>query len=134
MSNFPKFGIDDKVIVDGNANVLFEVVGYETRKTVHGVYTEYHLFHLRDGCSAERCEIPEHRLSLAKKADAKCNLEPKRVIFNPPATVVLWEDGTRTVVKVHNEPFDCEKGLAMAILRRDYGSGIRKLFKTYCGE
>lgn len=58
----------------------------------------------------------------------------KRVIFNPPATIVLWEDGTKTVVKCHNEPFDKEKGLAMALLRAKHGSGIRKLFKKWCAD
>ena len=58
----------------------------------------------------------------------------ERVIFNPPATIVLWKDGTKTVVKVHNEEFDKEKGLAMAILRSEYGAGIRKLFRKWCGD
>lgn len=39
----------------------------------------------------------------------------KKVIFNPPATIVIWADGKKTVVKAHKEPFDPEKGLAMAI-------------------
>lgn len=58
----------------------------------------------------------------------------KRVIFNPPATIVLWKDGSKTVVKVHNEEFDKEKGLAMAILRSEYGAGIRKLFRKWCAD
>lgn len=39
----------------------------------------------------------------------------KKVIFNDPATIVFWNDGTKTVVKADDEPFDPEKGLAMAI-------------------
>lgn len=43
----------------------------------------------------------------------------KNVIFNPPATVVYWSDGTKTVVKCStNDKFDTEKGLAMAIAKR----------------
>ena len=61
-------------------------------------------------------------------------LNIRRVIFNPPVTIVLWEDGTKTVVKCHNEPFDKEKGLAMALLRAKHGSGIRKLFKKWCAD
>lgn len=41
----------------------------------------------------------------------------KNVIFNPPATIVFWKDGTKTVVKAQGETFDPEKGLAMAISR-----------------
>ena len=42
--------------------------------------------------------------------------EIKNVIFNDPATIVFWEDGTKTVVKCQDgDEFDPEKGLAMAI-------------------
>lgn len=41
-----------------------------------------------------------------------------RVIFAPPATIVFWEDGTKTVVKCENEPFDAEKGIAMAVAKK----------------
>lgn len=47
----------------------------------------------------------------------------KDVIFNPPATIVIWTDGTKTVVKAQNdEPFDPEKGLAMAIAKKAMGN------------
>lgn len=42
----------------------------------------------------------------------------KKVIFNPPATIVFWADGTETVVKCENEPFDAEKGIAMAVAKK----------------
>lgn len=40
------------------------------------------------------------------------------VIYNPPATIVFWEDGTKTVVKADGEDFDREKGLAMAFMKK----------------
>lgn len=46
----------------------------------------------------------------------------KKVIFNDPATIVLWEDGTKTVVKAEGEKFDPEKGLAMAISKKALGN------------
>lgn len=47
----------------------------------------------------------------------------KNVIFNPPATVVYFEDGTKTVVKCQKgDEFDAEKGLAMAVAKRAYGN------------
>ena len=46
----------------------------------------------------------------------------KNVIFNNPATVVYWTDGTKTVVKAENEDFDPEKGLAMAISKKVLGN------------
>lgn len=43
----------------------------------------------------------------------------KNVIFNPPATIVFWTDGSKTVVKCNaKEEFDPEKGMAMAIAKR----------------
>lgn len=49
--------------------------------------------------------------------------EIKNVIFNPPATIVFWDDGTKTVVKAQNgEHFDPEKGLSMAIAKKHFGN------------
>ena len=47
----------------------------------------------------------------------------KKLIFNPPATIVFWNDGTKTVVKCQNyEEFDPEKGLAMAFFKKMHGN------------
>lgn len=46
----------------------------------------------------------------------------QNVIFNDPATIVIWVDGTKTIVKADNEPFDPEKGLAMAISKKFFGN------------
>lgn len=46
----------------------------------------------------------------------------KKVIFNDPATIVMWTDGTKTVVKAQDEGFDPEKGLAMAIAKKALGN------------
>ena len=49
---------------------------------------------------------------------------PDRVVFNGPATIAFWPDGTKTIVKCQdNEPFDPEKGVAMAILKKVFGGG-----------
>lgn len=45
-----------------------------------------------------------------------------RVIFSNPATIVLWADGTKTVVKAHREAFDPEKGLAMCFMKKALGN------------
>lgn len=47
---------------------------------------------------------------------------PKKVIFNDPATIVYWKDGTKTVVKAEGEPFDPEKGLVMAVSKKHLGN------------
>lgn len=45
-----------------------------------------------------------------------------KVIFNKPATIVFWSDGTKTVVQAQDEAFDKEKGLAMAIAKKAMGN------------
>lgn len=46
----------------------------------------------------------------------------KKVIFNDPATIIFWNDGTKTVVKANDESFDPEKGMAMAISKKMLGN------------
>jgi hypothetical protein len=48
------------------------------------------------------------------------------VIFNDPATIVFWVDGSKTVVKTQNgEAFDKEKGLAMCYWKKHTGNNGR---------
>ena len=61
------------------------------------------------------------------------------VIFNNPATIVFWSDGKKTVVKAEGEPFDPEKGLAMAIVKKLFGTNESKsnyndIFKKWIPE
>jgi len=61
----------------------------------------------------------------------------EKVIFNKPATVVYWEDGSRTVVKLGaGEKWDKEKGLGMAISKKFFGNkgNYNEVFKTYIEE
>jgi len=59
-----------------------------------------------------------------------------KVIFNNPATIVLWSDGTKTVVKCdERDEFDPEKGLAMAICKKHFGGGFyNDVFKKWIPE
>lgn len=49
-------------------------------------------------------------------------LRIKEVIFNNPATIVFWNDDTKTIVKANDDAFDPEKGLAMAITKKFLGN------------
>lgn len=64
-----------------------------------------------------------------------CNVSIRKVIFSNPATIVLWSDCTKTVVKCGpDDIFDKEKGLAMAIVKKMAGNDSRfhKVFKKWC--
>ena len=53
----------------------------------------------------------------------RMSLTIKDVIFNPPATIIFWMDGTKTVVKDQGEVFyDPEKGMAMAVAKKAFGN------------
>lgn len=64
---------------------------------------------IRSGALYPRCEGK-------KTASATNTAAIKDVIFAPPATIVYWSDGSKTVVKCS------EKGLAMAIAKRCGGN------------
>lgn len=61
----------------------------------------------------------------------------KQVIFNDPATIIYWTDGTRTVVKCQDGGiYDPEKGLAMAISKKALGNkgNYCEIFKHWLPE
>ena len=63
--------------------------------------------------------------------------EIKDVIFNEPATIVMWSDGTKTVVKCQEgEGYDPEKGMAMAISKKALGNkgNYCEVFKKWLPE
>ena len=58
----------------------------------------------------------------------------ERVIFNNPATIVYWDDGTKTVVKCQEgDTYSQETGLAMAISKKVFGnnSSYNEVFKQW---
>lgn len=61
-------------------------------------------------------------------------IKVKEVIFHDPATIVYWEDGTKTVVKCQDEEFDKEKGLLAAIAKKVYGNkgNFNNIIKKHC--
>lgn len=82
------------------------------------------------------------RIEEAKKKVAEYNFCQKyfgikKVIFSCPATIVLWEDGTKTVVKSGDyDVFDPEKGLAMAIAKKALGNkgNYYNVFREWLSE
>lgn len=73
-------------------------------------------------------------------ADVMCkfnlngNFNIKNVIFNSPATIVIWDDGTKTVVKCQeDDEYSEETGLAMAIAKKALGNqgNFNNVFKKW---
>lgn len=73
----------------------------------------------------------------AKNAERKTDMRIKKVIFNKPATIVIWGDGSKTIVKSGDyDVFDPEKGLAMAIAKKALGNqgNYYEVFKKWLPE
>ena len=61
----------------------------------------------------------------------------KNVIFNDPATVVIWDDGSKTVVKCQpGDTYSKETGLALCIAKKFLGNkgNFNDVFKKWIPE
>lgn len=94
----------------------------------YGGHTVEYSRYWRNGISTD------YKTALNNRYGLHHSLPIKKVIFNDPATIVFWNDGTKTIVKAHNEKFDPEKGMAMAIAKYYLGSMYVKSFKTFISE
>ena len=112
-----------------------QLIGYiETvEKNMHDgltrviLHTGHELTFLQGDLIADRggnLSIRYGGLNAGKKSASAANTAAiKDVIFAPPATIVYWSDGSKTVVKCsEKDVFDPEKGLAMAIAKRCGGN------------
>ena len=65
------------------------------------------------------------------------NVNIEKVIFNDPATIVIWTDKTKTIVKCQpGDEFDKELGLAMCISKKYFGNkgNYNEVFKKFIPE
>lgn len=109
-------------IADINGN-LVEVVFSAIKRGIYYYYKD-----LEQGYHAEAYN-PKKRKDETKMTGIK------RVIFQAPATIVFWADGTKTVVKCSkNDIYDAEKGLAMAVLKKYWGKGYYNRMKKLLPE
>jgi len=79
------------------------------------------------------CMIPNYMLGDKKMRNITKDI--KRVIHSDPATIVYWNDNSKTVVKAQNgEPYDKEKGLSMCIIKKlcDNKGNFNEVFKKWC--
>lgn len=69
----------------------------------------------------------------------ECKIRPTfaidKVLFNPPATIVFWLDGTKTVVKCkEGEEFSEWAGIALCLAKKLYGPNFHKIFRAHCSD
>ena len=87
--------------------------------------------------TAKKNETKKPVDSFETKQSTNRRVKIRDVIFSDPATVVFWDDNTKTVVKTRGgEKYDKEKGLAMAIIKKITGNtgSYYNIFKEWCGD
>lgn len=115
---------------------------YEQRKSDKFWTKENPNLYISTDCNSGKSLADERTKNIYKRmvnsmygANPYYRPEIKDVIFNDPATIVFWTDGTKTVVKCQEgDIFDPEKGLTMAIAKKVYGNkgSYCNVIKKWC--
>lgn len=84
-----------------------------------------------DAIDAMTYALYSSRLSLLNTTMPKL----KKIILNDPATIILWSDNTKTIVKKNSKDkkFDPEKGIALCYMKRALGNkgNYNNIFKEW---
>ena len=86
--------------------------------------TKYNEMFKKEDKNMSKLFIAESKGVWPDEADVKDLI--KNVIFSGPCTIVQWSDGDKTIVRCENDDFDKEKGLAMAIVKKFFGTNESK--------
>lgn len=106
------------IIVDGK-EIPVTITNMETERFSYESVMKIKLNGIVDGCSSVGYKNPR-RIGVPK---IPSDMIYKRVIFNDPATIVIWEDGTKTIVKCQKgDVYDPEKGLALCFMKKALGN------------
>lgn len=116
-------------IVSGSA---MDVINKYIEEDINMTKTAYNYF-FKNGDSIKTT----HKIIFEKDHEMDIRDNIKDVIFNDPATIILWKDGSKTVVKAQEgELYDPEKGFAMAISKKVLGGqgNYYEVFKKWIPE
>ena len=115
---------------------------YEQRKSDKSWTKENPNLYISTDCNSEKSLDDERTKNIYTRmvnsmygANPYYRPEIKNAIFNDPATIVFWTDGTKTVVKCQEgDIVDPEKGLTMAIAKKVYGNkgSYCNVIKKWC--
>lgn len=91
----------------------------------------------------ENCDLADEEEEAESEADDCDECPPlwgvpdiDRIIFSPPATVIFWDDGEKTVVKcAEGQQYDRYNGFCAAVCKRLFGSSsAAKKIMDFCDE
>ena len=135
---YPMFGIEPNGLyhaIDPNklSNILGpiedrmnEKEGEKEKMNSYKIDAEYFTIDTKVRDSFEKKYIEYGKAFKALERYSYCQYpipQIKNVIFNYPATIVFWNDDTKTVVKCdERDQFDPEKGITMAFFKKMHGN------------
>lgn len=109
------------VIFDNGENVLLDVETVEREEMFCSIQQKFKL-EGRYKYPATESDLLMRVLGKWREA-LRPELSYEKVIFNDPATIVIWKDGTKTIVKVQpGETYDAEKGIALCFMKKALGN------------
>lgn len=116
-------------------------VNIAKRKLLNGIYGAYGIDHLnseilRQYFLSTKLYKPNAVACIKEEKTMNCDVRSniKDVIFSDRVTVILWKDGTKTMVRAgKHEDYDPEKGFAMAVAKKMFGNkgNYYEVFKKY---
>lgn len=107
----------DKVFVDTSFCSTISAVDVMS----NNVSTTEQLRDLLERVREEDQKKEEERLQAIQEENNRLRSMVKDVKFNGPATIVFWNDGTKTVVKRHElDHYDAEKGVLACMAKKLY--------------
>lgn len=115
---------DVQDILDYNIATVYDTVREATERTIYDQMVLYYQ------------PTESYKLSFKEETTMNCDIRSniKDVIFSDRVTVVLWKDGTKTMVRAgENDRYDPEKGFAMAVAKKMFGNkgNYYEVFKKY---
>lgn len=117
-------------------------LGYNDRSST-GIHRDDTCGILSYICERQGEEMPTgdfERLPLAINGDCihykpiSDDIDVKNVIFNPPVTVVLWTDGTKTISRCsEDDSYEERTGFLVCVAKKLFGNGTRyrKVMKKF---
>ena len=82
-------------------------------------------------------KLKKETIQFNKKVADGINNDIKQVIFNDPATIIVWKDGHKTVVKCEKgDTYNKEFGLALCLIKEFFNNtgAYNKIFEKWIKE
>lgn len=127
--NYPEYFLKLKEEFQNKISDVQDILDYNVATVYDAV---------REARESEKLALLREAMDRIKKEETTMNCDIrsniKDVIFSDRVTIILWKDGTKTMVRAgKRENYDPEKGFAMAVCKKMFGNegNYYEVFKKY---